>query len=238
MHPHKLKAIIFDMDGVLVDSEPLHLLAVQTLLGRYGVSFGEEENKEFLGRKDLLIAQALIARHSLNLSDEEFIDIKEDILSSLIRKQAVVRPGVHEVLSSAQALAVPMAVASSATMRTIKLVVETLSIGHFFQLLCSGEDVTNGKPAPDIFLLAAKGLSVAPELCMVIEDGLPGLTGARAAGMYCVSIPCAATAYQDHSLADLRLASLEDLRVDEIFRYNSHAEGMDGQDSKNADSTR
>ena len=238
MQPQGLKAIIFDMDGVLVDSEPLHLLSVQTLLMQYGVSFSEEDNREFLGRKDVLIAQALIERHSLPLTTEELIDRKEEILFQLISDQAAARPGVFKVLQAAQALSVPMAIASSATMNTIKLVVKTLSIGHFFQCLCSGEDVTNGKPAPDIFLLAAKNLGVPERSCLVIEDGLPGLTAARAAGMYSVSIPCAATAHQDHSLADLRLSSLEELPVEKFFARNLLSGAKDMPDGTNTDCRR
>ena len=123
-------------------------------------------------------------------------------------------------------------------MGTIDLVVDTLSIRSYFQFLCSGDEVTNGKPAPDIFLLAAERLAVAPESCMVIEDTFTGLTGARAAGMYCVSIPCAATAYQDHSIANLRLTSLENLSLDKFFGYNAQAGEMDFEDGKNIDRRR
>lgn len=225
MKQKELKAIIFDMDGVLVDSEPMHLVAVQKLMERYGVTYTEKENREFLGRKDVLIADVLIKRYSLPLTIDGFIDAKEEILSHLIRQQAVPLPGVKKVLSRACELGVPMAIASSATMRTIKLTVETLSIIQFFNYLCSGEEVEHSKPAPDVFLLAASRLGLAPASCMVIEDSQPGLIAANAAGMFSVAIPCAATAFQDHSMADLRLASLEELCIDEIFGDNFHAGG-------------
>ncbi len=125
------------------------------------------------------------------------------------------------MLTQARAANIPTAVASSATSPTIQLVMKTLDIGHYFLHFCSGDEVANSKPAPDIFLLAAKRLNVSPESCMVIEDSLNGLKAAKAAGMYAVSIPCAATAHQDHSIADLRLASLNELHLGEIFGYNS-----------------
>ena len=238
MYPEGLKAIIFDMDGVLVESEPLHLLSVQSLLSRYGVDYTEEENREFLGRKDLLIADALIKRHSLDLTVEGFIEAKEELLAELISTKGEARPGVYEVLEAAKSLGIPMAVASSATTLTIKLVVKTLAIEHYFSWLCSGDEVTNGKPAPDIYLLAANRLGVDPTKCLVVEDTITGLTAAKAAGMFSISIPCAATAYQDHSIADLKLSSLEQLSVEQIFGYNAQTKDTDRRDGKSFDCRR
>ena len=220
--PEGLQAIIFDMDGVLVDSEPLHLLAMQKFLGQFGIEYDESDNREFLGRKDMVIAEILIERFKLpDMTPRKFVDFKEEILEDLMRNQGAARPGVYELLDRAKGTNVKMAVASSATLPTIKLVMEVLSIGDYFLKLCSGDQVKNGKPAPDIFLMAAQQIAVAPENCLVIEDTLNGLKAGKAAGMFCVSIPCAATAHQDHSIADLGLASIDQLPVEAIFGYNS-----------------
>ncbi len=216
-----LKAIIFDMDGVLVDSEPLHLEAMQKLMGGFGIAYTEKDNSDFLGRKDLVIAEILIAKHNFSMSPQEFVDAKEEILRALVNEKAIARPGVNEILESAKKANLSLALASSATRGTIELVLERLSIAHFFERLCSGDDVRNGKPAPDIFLLAAELLGVEAKECMVIEDTINGLKAAKAAGMYAVSIPCDATRHQDHSIADLNLRSLLELSVEEIFGYNS-----------------
>jgi beta-phosphoglucomutase-like phosphatase (HAD superfamily) len=90
-------------------------------------------------------------------------------------------------------------------------VVHTLGIRNYFRSLTSGDHVTNGKPAPDIFLLCAKNLGIEPAHCLVIEDTNAGIQAAKAAGMTCVAIPCPATAHQDHSQADRILSSLEEL---------------------------
>ncbi|MBX9685088.1 MAG: HAD family phosphatase [Candidatus Obscuribacterales bacterium] len=213
----ELKALIFDMDGVLVDSEPLHLLAMQTFLQRFSIAYKEEDNRDFLGRKDLVIAEILIERFKLDMTARQFVDAKEEILADLIRTEAKARPGVYELLAELTEMQVPLAVASSATLDTIKLVMQTLSIGHYFQHLCSGEEVKNGKPAPDIFLMAAKRLALPPEYCLVVEDTLNGLKAAKAAGMFSVSIPCEATRHQDHSIADLAFSSLSELPLKELF---------------------
>lgn len=216
-----LKAIIFDMDGVLIDSEPLHLTAMQEFLRGMNVDYSEEMNREFLGRKDLLIAEILIQRFSLKLSPHEFVERKEKILQRLLQNQSVARPGVHSLLNAAKNAGIPMAVASSATLAAIQLVMRVLSIREYFLHFCSGEEVEHSKPSPDIFLLAAKRLDLPPDSCMVIEDSLNGLKAAKSAGMFSIAIPCAATAHQDHSIADMNLSSLEELPLDELFGYNS-----------------
>jgi HAD superfamily hydrolase (TIGR01509 family) len=201
------------MDGVLVDSEPLHLLAFQELMRQFGVEFTAEDNHEFLGRTDLSLAQHTAAKHGLKETPENIVQRKEDILARLIKEQAKARPGVMELLETAKQVSLPMAVASSATMQTIELVVDTLNIRKYFHNLTSGEEVEHGKPAPDVFLLAAKRLNTAPENCLVVEDTYNGLKAARAAGMKCLVVPCEATRHQDHSAADLLLDSLEQFNL-------------------------
>ncbi|SRR5579875_588946 len=217
MESFTLRALIFDMDGVLVDSEPCHLKAYQELLGRYGHSYTAEDNREFLGRKDLTILEILNERYSLGSTPEDLVWEKENILRRLL-KDAVPRPGVLTVLEQAGRLDLPAAVASSATLPTIELVVETLGIKSRFQTLTSADDVPHGKPAPDVFLLAAKRLGVDPQHCLVVEDTYNGIRAAKAAGMYCIAVPCDATRHQDHSLADRVLTSLEELSLAPFVR--------------------
>lgn len=208
-----IKALIFDMDGVIVDSEPLHLIAYQELFAKHELEYSEDENREFLGRKDVEMAGVLIERYQLPYTNEELVSAKEHILSRLLVERAVARPGLLSTLESAQACGLLMAVASSATLPTIELVMDTLKIRQYFHNLSSGDEVPRGKPAPDVFLLAAKRLGIAPEHCLVIEDTLNGLRAALAGGMFCVAIPCDATRHQDHSEADLRLQSLHELDI-------------------------
>ncbi len=210
MQQFNIKALIFDMDGVLVDSEPCHLQAYQELLGRLGHPYTGEDNREFLGRKDITILGILNERYNLKSSAEALLVEKEAILARLLAT-AVPRPGVVKTLETAKRLGLPIAVASSATLPTIKLVVDVLKIRSYFKTLTSGDEVAHGKPAPDVFLLAAERLGVKPEHSLVIEDTYNGVLAAKAAGMYCVAIPCAVTKHQDHSAADKLLQSMEEL---------------------------
>jgi HAD superfamily hydrolase (TIGR01509 family) len=204
------------MDGTLVDSEPLHLLAYQQLTEKFGGTYTEDDNREFLGRKDADVCRALVARLNINLTAEQVVARKEELLTKLLQ-DAQPRPGVMAVLDKAHNLGIPMAIASSATMPTIELVVDILKIRLYFKSLTSGDEVAHGKPEPDVFLLASQRLQVKAEDCLVIEDTINGIKAAKAAGMTCLAIPCEATRHQDHSQADVQMESLEQLNVDRWF---------------------
>jgi HAD superfamily hydrolase (TIGR01509 family) len=155
----------------------------------------------------------LVSRYQLPLSAQDFLTRKEEMLASLFAKLTEARPGVKAVLAQAHSLGIQIGVASMATKRAINLVVQNLQIKQYFLALTSGEEVMNGKPAPDIFLLAAERLGSQAANCLVIEDTINGIRAAKSAGMQCVAIPCQATKYQDHSEADLRLTSLNELDI-------------------------
>jgi beta-phosphoglucomutase family hydrolase len=209
-----IRALIFDMDGVIVDSEPLHLLAYQEYFRTHNLEYTAEHNSEFLGTKDVWMAQVLIDRHKLPETPQGMVKAKETILMRLLTEEAKPRPGLHDILTKAKLAELPMGIASSATLPTINLVVDRLNIREYFQTLTSGDEVQNGKPAPDVFLLAAKRVGVDPRHCLVIEDTLNGIKAAKSAGMICIAIPCAETMHQDHSLADVRLQSLEQVNFE------------------------
>lgn len=213
-----LEAVIFDMDGVLVDSEPLHFEAYKSLIGSFGGDYDEEFNSRFLGRRDIEIAPIVIETFSLPHGPEEFVRAKDSIFYELITTRACALPGVHDALKAANQLGLKTAIASSSKMTTIELIVDTLDIRSFFSHLISGDHVERGKPEPDIFLLAAEKLTVAPAHCLVIEDTEHGVKAAKSAGMHCIAIPCAATLHQNHEGADLRISSMVELDLSRFIR--------------------
>ena len=218
-----VKALVFDMDGVLIDSEPLHLIAYQRYLADFGLTFLEEDNHNFLGMKDLDCAKHLLERHKLDMTAIEFVERKEAVLHQLFKERLQVQPGVLQTLQKAFELQIPAVIASSATMPTIELVVELTGIRKYFRHLCSGDEVPNGKPAPDVFLLAAQRLGEKPSECLVIEDTFNGVCAAKAAGMMCIAIPCQATRHQDFAHADLVLNSMEEVSLEELVTPRSLA---------------
>lgn len=204
------------MDGVLLDSEPFHLLAWQTVLGPFAVQHTAPQHQRFLGRKDLFMAGELIRAFSLDIEAEPLTQLKQDCYAKLLVSNAVPRSGALELLQFCQSVGVPCALASSATRATVELTVSALRFEPYFHVVVSGDEVAHGKPAPDIFLLASRLLGKPPAHCIVIEDTNNGIKAAEAAGMRCIAVPCEASAHEDHSLADERLASLLELTADKL----------------------
>jgi len=204
-------AVIFDMDGVLVDSEPFGFEALRRVMARYGLPYGEEENAEFLGRTTLDSCQILRERHRLPEAAETLADWYVEGMLEQIARGPIPMAGVPEVLRRIRAAGYRMALASSAEVRVIDANLTALGLRPLFDAVVSGTQVARGKPAPDVFLAAADRLATPPAQCLVIEDSRNGLLAAKAAGMRCAVVPCAHTRHQDFGECDHRLAALPDL---------------------------
>ncbi len=207
----RLEAVIFDMDGVLIDSEPLAMEAMRRVMARHGVPYTEADNAEFLGRTTPDACRTLRSRHGLDASVEDLARHYLDVRIALTRECPPVMSGVPEVLERVRGAGYRLALASSAEPEAVAATVEVLRLGPLLEAVVSGDQVARGKPAPDIFLEAARRLGVAPERCLVVEDTRNGLLAAKAAGMRCVVVPCAMTSGQDFGEADARVRALPDL---------------------------
>jgi HAD superfamily hydrolase (TIGR01509 family) len=206
-----IDAVIFDMDGVLADSEPLNFEALRFLLADHGVHYSEAENDEFIGVTDREHLGALRERHHLAIDLDRLLEEHTKRLLALIPGRTVPMPGVPDVPRRLAEAGYRLAVASSAMPAVIETRLRALEVLALFRVVVSGAEVERGKPEPDVFLEAARRLVVTPARCLVVEDSRNGLCAARAAGMMCAVVPCAATLGQDLSVADLRLDGLWDL---------------------------
>ena len=204
-------AVVFDMDGVLLDSEPIGYEAMRQVMTAQGAPYDEAENDEFVGRTTTESFRILRERRSLRPGIEELLRQFCEAKIRLIYESARPLPGVPDVLERVRAVGYRLALASSAELPIIAATVETLGLLGCFELRVSGEEVPRGKPAPDVFLEAARRLALAPRDCLVVEDSRNGLLAARAAGMRCAVVPCSATLGHDFTEADYRLRSLPDL---------------------------
>lgn len=204
-------AIIFDMDGVLVDSEPFGYEALRRVMARHGLGYSEAENVEFLGRTTLDSCRILRARHGLPDSAEVLADLYVEEMLEQIGRGPVPMRGVPAVLRQLRAAGYPLALASSAELRVIHANLAALALAPLFEAVVSGTQVPRGKPAPDVFLAAADRLAIPSADCLVIEDSRNGLLAAKAAGMRCAVVPCTHTRHQDFKEADHRLTTLPDL---------------------------
>ena len=207
----RYEAIIFDLDGVLVDSEGIGFETLQALLRDYGVDYRAEDNEPFIGINDRDHFTALKARHGLPPSVEELIAEQTARLLAQIDTRTIPMPGVPAVPERLRAAGYPMAVASSSLPAVLEARLGALGVRGLFDAVVSSFEVSRGKPAPDVFLEAARRLGVRPEACLVVEDSVHGLTGARAAGMGCAVVPTAGRWPDGPARADVRLTSLLDL---------------------------
>ncbi len=207
----KATAVIFDMDGVLVDSEPFGYEALRRVMARYGLPYSEQENAEFLGRTTLDSCRILKDRHRLPESAETLADWYIEGMLALIGQGPIPMAGVPDVLRRIRGSGYRLALASSAEPRVIEANLAALSLRPLFETVVSGTQVAKGKPAPDVFLATAERLAVPPHRCLVVEDSRNGLLAAKAAGMICAVVPCAHTRHQDFGEADHQLDALPDL---------------------------
>jgi HAD superfamily hydrolase (TIGR01509 family) len=202
-----MTALIFDMDGLLFDTETLYFKATQQIVARYGHTVRIEDYADWIGR-DVTFAdfQALFP---CDLSERELATEVGRIFDALCEAELKLRPGVAEFL--ARVADFPKAIASSTHRRTIDRHLAQMGLAEQFPVRASGKECARGKPAPDVFLAAAAGLEVAPERCVVFEDSPHGVQGAKAAGMRAVAVPTEFTAHCDFGLADRRVDSLLDI---------------------------
>ena len=182
----EIKALIFDCDGTLADTMPLHWLAWQTITSRHNVIFPEDRFYALGGVPSRHILQMLREEQRLSIDP---IAVSREKEEEYLKLMAQVGP-IHEVVEIARDHAgkLPMAVASGGTRPIIEKVLRHLNIGDLFAAVVTSEDVVHQKPAPDIFLEAARRLGVRPENCRAYEDTDIGLTAIRTAGMDAVDV--------------------------------------------------
>lgn len=208
---NSIAAVIFDMDGVLIDSEPLHLRATQLALGDRGPSYTERDNRAFFGATDAELFRILRILFNVGPTTAELVAAKLTHLLALIRAEGRPLPGVPAVPLHLRETGVRLGLVSASARPVIRTVLETVGLDQAFETVVSGDEVPRGKPAPDGFLMAARRLAVDPALCIVVEDSRNGVLAGKAAGMTVAAIPCRATSHEDFSPADLVLPSLEAL---------------------------
>jgi beta-phosphoglucomutase family hydrolase len=214
----ELEAVIWDIDGVLADTASYHFLAWRETFARRGINFTEADFMRGFGvRNDAIIRNTLGEKTTAD-EIETIAREKEATFRRLIGKDIKPLPGVLELLSQLHDRGIRMAIASSTVIENIRLIVGSLGIGKYFEAIITGHDVTEGKPSPQVFLVAAQRLGAEPENCLVFEDAVAGVKAAKSAGMHCVAItsshPREKLAEADlivDSLAEVSVKDLEEL---------------------------
>jgi HAD superfamily hydrolase (TIGR01509 family) len=185
----KRTAIVFDMDGLMVDTEPLSRQAWAKVLMQYGHTLDDGTYGRMIGHRSDVSAQVLLDRYAIPLTAGELISRKEAVFDGFRAKGVPVMPGLMALQAEIGRRKLSWAVATSSSRHHAQLILNQLSLADSCQAIAAGDEVRSGKPAPDIYLLAAERLNISPELCLALEDSLPGMQSALAAGMRVVAIP-------------------------------------------------
>lgn len=191
-----IKGVILDMDGTIVDSEPLHARSWEVVLRGYGQELEEEWFVPWVGIPDELLAVHLVENRPLPMSDTELLAEKRAKYRELVSANILVFDGVVEGLAGLRERHIAYAVASNSVRQDVHHTLKCANLYHLFSTVVTFNDVKEGKPAPDIFLLAAERMGIAPSACVVIEDSPAGLEAARAAGCCVIAVTTGHTADQ------------------------------------------
>ncbi|AEF16185.1 HAD-superfamily hydrolase, subfamily IA, variant 3 [Thermoanaerobacterium xylanolyticum LX-11] len=213
------EAVIFDMDGVLIDSETLHIQLEEDIFKEIGANISFEEHISFVGTTSHYMWEYVKNKCNVPFTVEELVEMDRKRYFDYISKHDdAVKPivGVDELVKELHKRNMRLAVASSSPIDVIEIVVKRLKLENYFDELVSGDFVKRSKPYPDIFLYAAEKLNVAPERCIVIEDSNKGVLAAKSAGMKVVGFINPNSGNQDISMADMEIRSFSELDYEKL----------------------
>jgi HAD superfamily hydrolase (TIGR01509 family) len=202
-------AVVFDLDGLMVDTEPLARVAWNRVLAQYGKELDDNLFEQMIGLRledstNLVIKALDLAVDPVELSQNEqsnFRDLMESGLKTM--------PGLSTLLSCLDHHSLPWAVATSSGLAYARKVLAMIELLNDCQFIASGEEVTRGKPHPDIYLLASSRLGLAPDKCLALEDSVTGCQAANSAGMITIAIPSPLIKKADYSCADIICPALD-----------------------------
>jgi beta-phosphoglucomutase family hydrolase len=212
-----IRAVIFDMDGVIVESEHLHIKAEQQTMLKHGVRISAEELHTYTGTTAEFMFTELIKKYKLNTTFERVFDEKEVFMFELLEKETRPTKGVIELLKKLKRKGIKLGIASSSHRKLIEYILRRLDIVRLFDFVVSAEDIAHSKPNPEIFLRSAGGLRVEPVECLVVEDAKLGVEAAKNAGMRVVGYRNPNSGDQDLSRADMIVDDFAKLSVEDML---------------------
>ena len=218
------KAFIFDMDGVLIDSENLYKVIESKLFGEVGVVITPEEHVSYQGSSNPVMWSHIRKKHGLSQPLHELVEMTERTVISYFSSlpQIEPMPGVVDLLLLLKEKGFKLALASSSTLDVIRIILDKTGLGDFFEVIAESLEAGAGKPDPAIFLLAQRKLGVPRGNCLIIEDSTNGIKAAQAAGIYCIAFNGPGSEHQDQSEANWRISRFSEI----IERINGISQNL------------
>ncbi|MBB5336137.1 HAD superfamily hydrolase (TIGR01509 family) [Pectinatus brassicae] len=215
-----MKAVIFDMDGVIVDSEAFHIKIKMQTLQEYGIEAQAKDCVPYAGRSSKAFFTDFVKKSKKNIAIEEIVARKHTLTTEYIQSGKEIKPvaGAIELIKELYAHKIPLALASSSVRTNIETFLKKFGVYECFSVVLSGAELPESKPNPAIYLQAAEKLGFKPEDCAVIEDAHAGVVAAKRAGNYCIAFnnPFYENCMADLSAADMMVDSLLELSAEQI----------------------
>jgi pseudouridine 5'-phosphatase len=187
--PPKLRAVVFDLDGLMVNTEEMYIEVGHRLLEPWGLTYDDDLRHQMMGLPAEVALKLMIDHHRLDVTLDELAAQSSALVDEHINIRLDAMPGLHELLDWLEAQRLPKAIATSSSRHYARHIVERLGIAQHFRFILTADDVTHGKPNPEVYALAAKRLELPPNEMMVLEDSENGCRAAVAAGAFTVAVP-------------------------------------------------
>jgi HAD superfamily hydrolase (TIGR01509 family) len=214
----KIKAVIFDMDGVISDSQPIHAGLEELLLKEHGIEINADDlTRNYAGIPDRDCAKMIFKKYSKEVDLDKFVENKWSRILEFAKGKISAIDGAVDLIEKLKKNNFQLAIASSSIPEFINLVLSELNLKDSFSVLTSGREIKFGKPNPDIFLLTARKLGLSPSECAVIEDAKNGVIAAKKAGMKCVWLTNQDSLEKNEYPADITVKSLKKLQLKDFL---------------------
>ena len=208
------------MDGVIVDSEPLHYKVNKEIFSELDIEVSKSEYNSYIGTSNQEMWELITERHNLEESPKKLTKLQQEKnLEHVINGEVIAVDNVVKLINEIADSELKLALGSSSPEKLIYAVISFLNIKDLFQVIESGENVRNGKPAPDLFLKIAKELDITPDKILVIEDSHNGVKAAKKAGMNCIAYNNENSGNQDLSPADIIIDDFNELSVKQLKEF-------------------
>ena len=214
----RFRAVIFDMDGVLTDSEPAFHAAVNDILGRYGKSIDIHTYERFIGMATPVMWRQVIELFGIPATLDEILEAYEPPLMARLREPRPPLPGAKDLLAKLRARGVPLGLCTASYRRWVEAILPSAGIAQDFDVIVAGDDVARTKPDPQPYVQVARALGFAPEQCIVVEDSVSGLTSAVGSGAYVIQLRATSTAADPMPGVAQVITALEDFPVGLVVR--------------------
>jgi HAD superfamily hydrolase (TIGR01509 family) len=217
MSPHTPQAVVFDMDGLMFNTEDVYWHVGSEVLRRRGREYTRELCHAMMGCTPRSAFEIMIRWHALDDSCEQLAIESEEVFIRLLDDYLAPMPGLLDLLSALETAAIPKAIATSSQPRLVDAVLTRFEMQPRFRFILTADDVVHGKPAPEIYLKAAERFGILPGAMLVLEDSQNGCRAAAAAGAFTVAVPGEHSRTQDFTVADMVIESLADPRLHEVL---------------------